>query len=529
MAKLKFQTLRLKKLSSLKTYFCFFRLRLRLFSFIFLSAVLLFAVFSILREASAQNAAPAQNLPPTPFRIGERLTYNISFEKFNNAGYAELYVVSRGKLGEKNAVELRSKIKTTDLVSSAFYTIDQQRTTFASAETGLPLYIRKISNTGVLPKEIISNYLVNPAGTNDLLTFVYQARNAGGVGIFSFREDEQIYSVNLQNTVGERIKTAAGDFDTGVSTMQSAYLTERGITDLRVNFSVDEARVPVLIRFKTAKGEFRAELASLQTLDSAPAIEPTPTPLPIVSVQKTPKPIATPTPYIENQPLVSDLPFKLGETLEYQVSMLGKYFGNVALQVRERKQFAGQDSLLLTATATETERGNPLFNLNDAIRAQVNPDTLEPRQIELKFTGFFSPYNQTAQFDQKNGFVTFNGASRTAIPVGTHSLLSLAYAARSFNLKPSKDPSNPVNDTRVAVFVGSQPYVFTLRPSTGDIINLKGEKVGAQLITITTGNPGIDSLGFRLWLSTDEKRLPLRLTVGNYQADLVSETNIPPK
>ncbi|HXG83595.1 MAG TPA: DUF3108 domain-containing protein [Pyrinomonadaceae bacterium] len=483
----------------------------------------------ISRSASTQNVLPAQNIQTSPFRVGERLTYNISFEKFNNAGYAELYVVSRGRLGEKNAVELRSKIKTTDLVSSAFYSIDQQRTTFASAETGLPLYIRKTSNTGILPQETISNYLVNPTVANDLLTFIYQARNAGGVGIFSFQEDEQTYSVNLQNTVGERVKTAAGDFDTSVSTVQSSFLTERGITDLRVNFGVDEARVPVLIRFKTAKGEFRVELASLQTLESAPAIEPTPTPLPVTPPQKTPKPIATPTPYIENQSLLPDLPFALGETLEYQVSMLGKYFGNVALQVKERRQFAGQDSLLLTATATGTERGNPLFNLNDAIRSQVNPDTLEPQQIELKFTGFFSPYNQTAQFDQKNGFVIFNGASRSAMPVGTHSLLSLAYAVRAFNLKPSKDPNNPVNDTRVAVFVGSQPYVFTLRPSTGDVINLKGEKVGAQLITITTGNPGIDSLGFRLWLSTDEKRLPLRLTVGNYQADLVSETNISPK
>jgi hypothetical protein len=96
-------------------------------------------------------------------------------------------------------------------------------------------------------------------------------------------------------------------------------------------------------------------------------------------------------------------------------------------------------------------------------------------------------------------------------------------------LKPSKDPNNPVNDTRVAVFVDSQPYVFTLRPSNGEIINLKGEKNAAQLITVTTGNPSIDQLGARIWLSLDEKRLPLRLTVGNYQADLISETNIQPK
>ena len=522
MFKPNFKSLKLQK------HFAFFRSNSRLISFLILLFAFSVAALSALQIVSAQNAVKIQTLPPTLFRVGERLTYNISFEKFATAGYAEIYSVSRGKLGEKDAVELRSKIKTADLVSAAFFLLDEQRTTYASAETNLPLYTRKTSNAGILPQETVQNFLVNPASANDLLTLIYQIRNAGGAGMFSFQDAGRFYGVTLQNTVGERVKTDAGDFQSGVSVVQSPYLTEREITNFRVNFTADEARIPVLIRFKTPKGEFRAELASLQTIEPiAPATETTP--IPVQQPQKTPTPRPTPTPYIENQPLLPDLSFALGETLEYQISLLGKYFGNVTIQAKERKQFSGQDSLLLTATATETEPGNPLFNLNDGIRAQVNPDTLAPQQIEIKATGFFAPYNQTAQFDQKNGFVTFNGASRTPIPVGTHSLLSLAYAVRSFNLKPSKDASNPVNDTRVAVFLGSEAYVFTLRPSNADIINLKGEKIGAQLISVSTGNPAIDQLGIRVWLSTDEKRLPLRLMIGNYQADLVSEVKIPPK
>ena len=115
------------------------------------------------------------------------------------------------------------------------------------------------------------------------------------------------------------------------------------------------------------------------------------------------------------------------------------------------------------------------------------------------------------------------------IPVGTHSILSLAYAIRSFNLKPSKDLNNPVNDTRVAVFVGDQAFVFTLRPANAEFISLKGEKISAQLISITTGNPQIDELKLQLWLSNDAKRLPLRLSIGAYQADLIGETKIQPK
>jgi hypothetical protein len=53
--------------------------------------------------------------------------------------------------------------------------------------------------------------------------------------------------------------------------------------------------------------------------------------------------------------------------------------------------------------------------------------------------------------------------------------------------------------------------------------------VAAQLISVTTGNPQIDALNLRLWLSTDDKRLPLRFTLGGYQADLITETNVQPK
>jgi hypothetical protein len=187
------------------------------------------------------------------------------------------------------------------------------------------------------------------------------------------------------------------------------------------------------------------------------------------------------------------------------------------------------DSLLLTATVTQTQPGQQILVLNNEIKAQVNPESLAPQRIEFKFTGLLSPYNISAQFNQKSGLITYNNATRVEVPVGTHSLLSLAYAIRSFNLKPSKDSTNPVNDTRVAVFLDTKAYVFTLRPSNANIINLQGEKVSAQLISISTGNPAIDVLNLRLWLSNDEKRVPLRLAAGSYQADLISQKQISPQ
>lgn len=482
---------------------------------------------AVWEKVSAQGAVKAQTL--SNFRIGERLTYNFSFEKFDNVAYAETYVVSQGKLGEKNAVELRSKFKTVDLLSAAFYLIDETRTTFASAENGLPLYVRNTTNASVLPKETINNYLVAPTTNYDWLTLIYQVRNSGGIGSFQLSENDKIYNVNFTPTGNERVKTDAGEFETAVSGVQSNFFNERGITNFRINFSVDEARLPVLIRFKTAKGEFRGEIASIQVIDNQtePVVTPTATPTPRPTA--TPKPVATPPPYLENQPLLPELPFVLGESLQYQIANNGQRFALITVQAKERKQFKGEDSLLLTATVTGIEPVNQLFALNDTIRAQVNPDSLAPQQIELKFGRFFQTFNQTTDFDQKTGVAIFDGVNRVEVPVGTHSILSLAYAIRSFNLKPSKDPKNPVNDTRVAVFIGSKASVFTLRPSDAEIITLQGEKVSAQQISVSTGNPLIDQMNLRVWLSNGERRVPLRLTIGTYQADLVSQTIVPPK
>ncbi len=502
------------------------RLRLisALTSLLFLTAIL----FYNLQITAAQNQTKVQTLSATTFRVGERLTYNISFENINNAAYAEIYAVSRGKLGEKDAVELRSKIKTSEIVS-AFYLVDESRTTYAASDSGLPLYVRKISNAAVTPKETISNYLVNPAAYNDLLTMIYQARSAGGAGSFPFQEDEKIYNAVFQiSGKSERLKTDAGEFDTSISTVQSDFLIEKGITNLRINFSIDAARVPVLIRFATAKGDFRAELASFQNPEPEISVEPTPTPVSTPRPQVTPKPTVTPTPYIENEPLAAELPFKLGETLEYQISTGGKMIGLVTLQAKERKQFSGQDSLLLTATVTGTEPNQPIFKLNDSIRAQVNPLSLAPQEIRLNLSGALTAFSQQILFDQNAGIVMGGKANKVEIPVNTHNILSLAYAVRSFNLKPSKDLTNPVNDTRVAVFLDSQAVVLTLRPSNANIINLQGEKVSAQLVSISTGNQAIDQYNLRLWLSNDDKRVPLRLMFGTYQADLVSDKIIAP-
>lgn len=496
----------------------------RLGAIVLVVASLAFAGLYILAPAKAQTAVTE----PAGIRIGERLTYTVSIGRSPNMAYAELFAVSRGRIGDKDAIELRTKFKTLDLASATFYLIDETRTTFASPTTGLPLYVSVNQNAFGLPKETISNFLSSPTPHFDLATMIYKIRQSDGTGSVTLQENEKVYSVTFQSGVVEKQKTDAGEFDTTLVLLQSEYFTELGISDLRINLSNDETKLPVLVRFRTPKGLVRAALASAQVIEPEVVVQPTPAPVRTPLPDRTPKPAATPTPYIPNQPLPEELAFEIGETLLYRIVSGGQQVATMRLSAKERTRFENEDSLLLEAVFSDVRQGSP-FAGGDFIRAHVDPETLSPRRIEIRFAGALRSFSNTASFDRKGNVITYGGTSPVDAPVGTHSILSLLYAARSFNLKPSRDLNNPINDTRVAVFWESRPYVFTLRPSPAEIITIDGKPVAAQLVTVGTKNPVLDQQSIKVWLGNDETRVPLRFSVGSYQADLVSVSIVPPR
>ncbi|HEV8592156.1 MAG TPA: DUF3108 domain-containing protein, partial [Pyrinomonadaceae bacterium] len=209
------------------------------------------------------------------FRIGEKITYSVSFEKFADVAYGETYVVSRGRLGDKDAVEIRGKFKTRDFLSAAFYLIDESRVVFISPESGLPLYVSRSQNGGI-PKETSENYLETPTTSFDLLSLIYKIRASGGAGAATLSENGSIYTVTYAPSTAEKVKTDAGEFETSVINVQSEYFTGLELKDFRINLSNDDAKVPVLIRFKAKKGEFKMAASSVNVIVPEPEAQPTP-------------------------------------------------------------------------------------------------------------------------------------------------------------------------------------------------------------------------------------------------------------
>src|SRR4051794_24931402 len=141
------------------------------------------------------------------FRVGERLSYNLSFGKFKDGGYAELYVASRGKLGGQEAVEIRSKIKTIGLVSASFMMLDETRTVFVSPDPGMPLFIRRTALDGPIPVETTASFLNTPSTNFDIVALIYKLRESGGTGSYTFFEGEQVYTATFVPGKPEHVRT----------------------------------------------------------------------------------------------------------------------------------------------------------------------------------------------------------------------------------------------------------------------------------------------------------------------------------
>ena len=282
-------------------------------------AILLLALISPLfaQENGGANPFPFSQ---TPYRVGERLTYNVSFSNFPSAAHVELEVVARGVFFEREAVQLRAHVETTGVVNVALYAINNDYTTYINPETGLPFRTEQRARDAIESASAVldfsqpaGNEAIPPKqrgfpGTYDLLAAFYRARAlplaTGAVYNFTVRGDAD-YNAELKVIGKEVVRTNVGSFPTIATQIK---INSSLIKNIKVNFSDDPGHVPVLFTARLNDGELTAELAGSELI-KPPEAKPTPTPP--IAVAPIPAPAAPPR--------LEDMPFNLGEQLNYQV------------------------------------------------------------------------------------------------------------------------------------------------------------------------------------------------------------------
>lgn len=486
--------------------------------------VLALSTFSTI-SAQQTSVGPVDSFNPKAYRIGERLTYDVSFSQFISAAYIELQVAARGTFFGRDAIQLRAHAETTGVVNVALLALNNDYTSYVDPGSGLPFRAQEVVRQSGRASDVTSDYNQGAAstqssgsgefvGTYDLLSAIYRVRamslTAGASYLLSVRHENQEYQAEIKVLGHELIKTKMGSFNAIVVRL-NAKNSELDDNRTQIYFSDDDLHIPVLVRIKHSAGEIRAELAA-SDVRTAPAPRPSPSPVsptPTVTIRAT-SPDAGPT--------RSDLPFKVGEKLNYLIYLPGvnQPVGTALYEVKARGRYFDHEGFLLSARLQTTPAIGRLFTANDQVTSYVDPVSLLPFRTEMVLVEGNRRANRICSVDQDRGSAVENGA-RIEIPVGTHDLLSLVYAVRTFELSPAKRNA-------ISILVDKRPVTLFITSQRRETIDLGGQKLPAILLTLTTDDPVSDKYQFRAWVSDDFRRLPLRFTamteLGLVRADL---------
>lgn len=475
--------------------------------------------------AFAQENSSAIPFSLGQYKIGERLTYNVSFSNFPSAAHVEVEVLARGPLDGRDAITLHGHVQTSGVVNVALFAINNDYTTSVDALTGLPFRSEQVIRQATGEKNSSREFTQatgsaaaqgrqNTLGTYDILSSFYRVRalplDVGDTYSLFVRGETQNYLVELKVTDKETVKTNVGSFSTIATQVKVS--PESPLRSVKVYFSDDERHLPVLVTAKVSTGTLRAELAAIELVVPDATAIPTPTPV-IPAASATPTPSQTPSGN-------GDWPFKIGEELNYQVFIGTSQtpLGLASFKVRARSRFFDRDGLALTVKAQTTGAAARVFVANDQIDTYVDPKALLPYRSEFKLAEGQRRVNQTLTINQDYGTATTERGQKIEIPVGTHDYLSFFYAVRSFNVNPPKRNA-------VSILVENKPKTLFITSVKREQIQLGDQMIPSIALALTTDDPQSDKYQFRMWVSDDKRRLPLRITcatqLGPLRADLV--------
>ncbi|HKZ77756.1 MAG TPA: DUF3108 domain-containing protein [Pyrinomonadaceae bacterium] len=495
----------------------------------------LLLLLALTLPASAQRSGDVASLSlsPASYRVGERLTFNVSFSNFISAAHVELQVVARGIFFGRDGIQLRGHVETVGVVNAALFAINNDYTTYVDPQTGLPYrsqrVLREASRTSdnALDFNQPAGLAAMPSpkrsgefpGTYDFISAVYRLRalplSEGSAYRFTVRGDEEEYEAELKVTGHQSVKTNIGSFNALASQVKVRNNSSANDFNIRIYFSDDERHVPVLITAKHRAGEIRAELAGSEFL-TPPLAQPSPTPL--IATSPTQTPLIIPT-----QPEGGDgalgLPFKVGEQLNFQTFFgdIPAPVGQVTFQVRARSRYFERDGLLFTGRAQTINAAQRLMFVNDQVSSYVDPRTLLPFRTEMNIIEGSHRLSAKLTINQDSGAATTEAGERIEIPVGTHDYVSFFYLVRTLDLAPPRRNA-------VSMLVNNKPKTIFISALKRETIQLGSQIVSAIQLSLTTDDADSDKFQMRAWLSDDSRRLPLRFSantqLGLLRADL---------
>ncbi len=213
----------------------------------------------------------------------------------------------------------------------------------------------------------------------------------------------------------------------------------------------------------------------------------------------------------------ASVPFRAGETLEYQIGYMGMTEAATAeLEVLPRLDFYGDPAWHFQATAHSQNPLRYMMALDDQFDSYAGSGGLATRQYEL--------YLHENGRDSARKFALnarTPGSESIPAPAGTRDPLAALYALRANDWRRTPEMSSPIFD-------GTHFYEMTARIAAArDRVTVPAGTFDASRITIGVVSRDSDAtMQFVLWLANNPARTPIEMDaevpIGTVKAVLVT-------
>ncbi len=503
---------------------------------------------SELQQSSGQFTPPTKTDPPKPvlttptsarpFQVGEKLSFNVSWANFASAARLEMEVAGQGAFFGQQGYQLRTKVTTLGQTRALFNEVDNQYISYVDAKSLLPYRADNATRQGKTSEDDtitidqqrrLARYgdqseLALPADTFDLPALVYALR------LREFNEEakptkftalfgKHLVDIEAQVKNRERVTTQSGNYD-AIRIDLTARTKDKVEYKVRVWFSDDKQRLPVLMISKLSFGEVRAELAQVSLnpqLNKANMIAVN-TAWPEI-VSRDPK-IALETAEATLSEFEQKLPFAVGERISYDVEWLnlGK-IGKVNLAIQRRGSLDNRIVFEMVGELSTTGSARSIVNLDDTFKSYVHVDSLVPVRTETNIVEGQRRKQIVAIY--KDDSVRLDNGTHFDVKPRTLDLVSLFYAVRASQLTVG------ANQTFHFVDANHRPRAVTIKVAKQESINSAlGPRDALQLdITYQENN----QLMAQAWVTNDAKHLPLyivtRLAFGEIRLNIKNVIN----
>ena len=490
--------------------------------------------------SKAEPPKPVLNTPVSarPFQVGEKLSFNVSWANFVTAARLELEVGGQGAYFGQQGFQLRTKVSTLGYVRTLFNEIDNQYVSYVDARTLLPYRTDNVTRQGKTNEDETvtidqqrrtarygdNSELTLPTDTFDLTSLVYALRLrefSEGAKPTKFSALFGKTLVDIEATVKgrETVTTQAGKYN-ALRIDLKARAKDKSEYNVRVWFSDDKQRLPVLIQSKPSFGEVRAELAQV-------SLNPQLNKANLISVNTAPPEIASRDPKIaletaESTPseFESNLPFALGERVSYDVEWLNLgNIGKINLAIQRRGKLDNRVVFEMVGEMATVGSARSIVNLDDTFKSYAHVDSLIPVRTETNILEGNRRKDIVAIY--KDDSVRLDNGTHFNVTHGTLDLVSLFYSVRAAQLKVG------LNQVFHFVDANHRPRAVAVKAVKQEAINSSlGTRDTLQLDIINQEN---NQLMAQAWVTNDAHRLPLyivtRLAFGEIRLNIKNVIN----